>query len=229
MHRSTPAALGLSLLFFAPIALTTACSGGGGRPAERTIGSTERLVGEVEAVGAALGAVTSALEGLRGTVETQGLLKREKVAVADVEKAYGTLEDALDEVREASKDVAKGREALREAVDRQLAKWDADIKTFQSTDLKKSTQQRRDATQARFNALSAELDGFSQRVDGYVARLAEIETALAHDLTPAGVGALDGVLKDAAGASKPVAEEVLKAAQLVRDYAATLSANGSGS
>ncbi len=227
MQRSTRNTLLLALLLAPTVAFAPSCkSSEPARPALKTLDVSSQLVGVYEALTAELGAASTAVERLRGTVESQGIIRREKVAVGDLQAAYDSLGAAIGSLEKSQKSVVGARETLRKTVEKQLQQWDADIAAFESADLRATTQKRRDTAATRFATLSTELDGVATSVQGYLGRLSEVKRALANDLTPEGVGALDTILKDTAGASKPLTDEVGRAVAALREYAGTLSAKG---
>lgn len=217
----------LSLILVTCLAqLGASCASSDERPSERTTNQTERLTADYVTLAASVEEQVTALGAVRTTVETQGILHREDVAVGDVAGAYKGYNSALGDLRASGRRVATSRESMNRSMETYIKDWDKEIAAFQSDDLKRSAQRRRDSTRSRFEDLSAELDKTTQRFDGYVAHLSEIEKALALDLTPAGVGALDGVLRDAMAAGGPVREDALRMVEVLREYAATLSAGG---
>jgi hypothetical protein len=217
----------LRALFLVPVLVLAACAATG-KPVERSANATTALAERYAEAGTALDSVAAGFSALRDTVETQGIINREKVAVGDVAAAFKGLQKEIDVLGAATKRVQSGRESLRRAMDGYLAAWDKELAGFQSEDLKRASEKRRDSTRASFESLVAELTTVDQGVEGYLGRLAEIEKALGHDLTPAGVSALDGVLSDAAKEAAPLRKTVDGAAELVRGFAAKLSAGGGG-
>jgi len=219
---STPLLLAL-LAAFVPAFSSCASKG---TPAQRTVSVSERLTTEFEALAANANAVSAAADKLRDSVETQGIINREKVAVGDVEGAYKEFRAALGDVRASKKQLASSRKSLQSAMDSYIATWDKDIASYESEDLKKRSQERRDDGLARFTRIGEELTKGGQEVDAYIARLTELESALANDLTPAGVGSLDGLLESAGADGKKLAEVATKVADKVREYVGTLKATG---
>lgn len=202
----------------------TACASSG-KPVDRSVQVTGKLTGEFEALATNANAVTTASDALRNSVESKGIINREKVAVGDIESAFKRFRKAVDGVRSSKKQLASNRSSLKSAMDSYIASWDKDIATYASEDLKKRAQERRDDTLARFARVTEELETGGAEVDAYIARLGDLDSALVHDLTPGGVSALDDELKKAGEDGKKLGEVATKIAEKLREYVGTLQAS----
>ncbi|MEZ6014567.1 MAG: hypothetical protein R3F49_05595 [Planctomycetota bacterium] len=220
------ASLALTLTASFLLLLSGCASDGGKRPANRSLDLTGRLTEQYQALSGSLDGAVQALSTLRGTVERQGIIQRQSVAVGDVEGAFKGLKASLAGLRKATASVESAQAGLGNSFNAYLATWDKEIAGFQSEDLKESAQRRREASDGRFKALTAELSQATPSFERYIGRVAELEKALSLDLTPAGVGALDSVLEDAIDAAKPLREETERLAGLTREFGQTLTAAG---
>jgi hypothetical protein len=224
--QSVPRSSSLALALLATmVAAFTSCASSG-TPSQRTVTVSERLTGEFEALGANANAVSAAVDKLRDSVETTGIINREKVAVGDIEGSFKEFRKAVDGVRSSKRQLESSRKSLQSAMDQYLATWDKDIASYESEDLKRRSQERRDDGQARFVRVTAELEKGGQEVNAYIGRLTELQSALANDLTPAGVGNLDDMLEQAGADGKKLGEVAMALADKVREYVGTLKATG---
>jgi len=226
LHRHFPANALLALALVPTLVLAPGCGGTAARPVEKTMDQTSRLVSAYESLSGRTDGVVTALEGLRGSVESEGILQRERVATGDIEKGYKSVKSAISDLMKATKEVESARSGLKSSVERQLKKWDADLATFESEDLRRAMLTRRTLTAERFTALSNELDRADLMSAQYVIEVSAIERALGHDLTPEGVGALGSVLLDAESHATPVTNAVQRAVAAAHEYVSTLSASG---
>lgn len=215
--------LALALLCSLFPALTSCASSG--RPADRSVEVTGRLTSEFEALGVNASAVGAAVDVLRTSVERQGIINRESVAVGDIDSAFKSFRKAIAGVRSSKKQLASSRVSLQKAMDSYVKSWDKEIASYESEDLKKRSQERRDDALARFARVSEELTAGGQEVDAYISRISDLESALAHDLTPGGINALDDELQKAGADGKRLGDVASKIAAKLREYAGTLQAS----
>jgi exonuclease VII small subunit len=202
----------------------TACASSG-KPVDRSVKVTGKLTNDFDTLATNANAVTTAVDALRDSVETQGIINREKVAVGDIEAAFKGFRKAVEGVRTSKKQLASNRSSLKSAMDSYIASWDKEIATYESEDLKKRSQERRDDALARFTRVTEELEQGGLEVDAYIARLGQLDSALVHDLTPGGVSALDDELKKAGSDGEKLGEVATKIADRLREYAGTLQAS----
>lgn len=222
-RSSIRALLALALLGSLLPALNSCASSG--KPADRSVEVTGRLTSEFESLGVNANSVSAAIDVLRASVERQGIINRESVAVGDIDSAFKSFRKAVEGVRASKKQLSSSRASLQKSMDSYLATWDKDIASYESEDLKKRSQERRDDSLARFTRISEELTEGGQKVDAYIARLGELESALMNELTPGGVNALDDELKKAGEDSKQLGDVATKIAAKLREYAGTLQAS----
>jgi hypothetical protein len=225
---STPSISLGKILVLAVLAATTSTFTGcasSGKPAEQSVKVTGKLSGDFEALATNANAVSDSVDALRGSVETKGIINREKVAVGDIEGAFKGFRKAVEGVRTSKKQVASNRTSLQSAMDSYIAGWDKEIATYESEDLKQRSQERRDDALARFAKVKEELEKGGQEVDAYITRLTDLESAISHDMTAVGVSALDDELDKAGSDGEKLAEAATKIAESLREYAGTLQAS----
>jgi predicted nucleic acid-binding Zn-ribbon protein len=212
-------------VFGALVPALSACASDG-PPAQRTVNVGERLTNEFDALGANATAVVDAIARLRESFDTTGIINREVVEVGDLNGSFKSFQKAVDGVQSSRKQLASSRASLKSAMDSYLAKWDKDIASYESEDLKQRSQERRDDGLTRFTRITEELGKGGQAVDAYLARLDELESALANDLNAAGVKALDSELKKASSDSEKLAETASDVADKLKTYVGSLKASG---
>ncbi len=215
--------LALALLCTLLPALNSCASSG--KPADRSVEVSGRLTSEFEALGVNANAVSAAVDVLRGSVERQGIINRENVAVGDIDSAFKSFRKAVEGVRSSKKQLSSSRGSLESSVDSYHASWDDDIASYESADLRKRSQERRDDSLARFTRISEELTEVGQRVDAYIARIGDLESALMNELTPGGVNALDDELMKAGEDSKQLGADATQSAAKLREYVGSLRAS----
>src|SRR5688572_3148102 len=120
MLRRSP----LVLALLATLAPTfTSCASTSSAPAERTVTASERLTGEFDMLATNANAVSTAVDKLRASVDTKGIINREVVAVGDVEGSFKEFSKAVAGVRSSKTQLQSSRKSLKSAMDSYLAKW----------------------------------------------------------------------------------------------------------
>lgn len=211
----------LSILALVAAGLTACASSG--KPVDRTVSHTERLTSAYQNLGASAAGVKAAADALRGSVEAKGIINREKVAVADIDKAFKRYRESVADVRSAQKKVTSSRSSLRKSVEAYFASWDKEIAAFDSDTLRSSAQSRRQDASESYVKLSEALDEGAAKVEAYLSRLSQLDAALVYDLTPAGVSALDDQLAQAGTDGEKTAEVAETLAGKLREYSETLA------
>lgn len=160
------------------------------------------------------GKIDTALKALNDMVNTPGDLptqfKTYSASVSDLESSVSDVQTKVADMR------AKGNEYFKA--------WDAQTAQIKNEDIKNRSAQRKAELQQKFTEIKMSYTEASSGFKPFVSDLKDIQTALATDLTPAGVNSIKGAAEKANKDSVPLKASMAKLAGQFKDLGASMQA-----
>ena len=160
------------------------------------------------------GKIDTALKALNDMVNTPGDLptqfKAYSASVSDLESSVSDVQTKVADMR------AKGNEYFKA--------WDAQTAQIKNEDIKNRSAQRKAELQQKFTEIKMSYTQASDGFKPFVSDLKDIQTALATDLTPAGVNSIKGAAEKANKDSVPLKASMAKLAGQFKDLGASMQA-----
>jgi hypothetical protein len=160
------------------------------------------------------GKIDGALKALNDIVNNPGDLpnqfKAYSASVSDLESSVGDVQTKVAAMR------AKGNEYFKA--------WDAQTAQIKNEDIKNRSTERKAELQKKFTEIKMSYTEASEGFKPFVSDLKDIQTALATDLTPAGVNSIKGAADKANKDSVPLKASLDKLAGQFKDLGASMQA-----
>ena len=216
-------AIGLALIALAP--LFQACqSTSGTTTANSTVASAKSLQAAVETLNQDVGSTAAALEALRATTVTQGLINKSEKVVGDMPAAFKAYAKSVDGLEAQSKAVTSKGEAFKKSFTAYVTDWEASMAKVENADVRKAADQRRTDARKTFDATSTQVAQMQTRFAAMLTDFVGIRTALQHDMNPDGMKAIDGVMTRAVKSSTEVQSDTKKVSTALESFASKLLA-----
>jgi len=207
--------------------LLAACASSGG--ASSAVDSSARTASAAERLSAALGrlaseleAVDEAIDGVRGTVGTEGFLRREKVARGDIPAAFSGYQSALRTARGTHGRVESMNATLGREMESYLSIWDRNLAQMHSEELVSMSTRRREEARGRFERVGKAYQEVWDLCTAQMQHLEELELAMGSELTPDGIGGLDGALSKARNENQGVEKGLTKVSSAMAELSSAL-------
>jgi hypothetical protein len=126
-------------------------------------------------------------------------------------------------LKSQTKKVASQSQKLKKSSQGYLDAWEKSMQEVQNPELREQAAQRRAKASARFEETKDEFDRIRSDYELFAKNLREIEVALDHDLNPAGVASIEGVIAQAKEDSKPLKKDIETIIEALDKVTAALS------
>ncbi len=173
------------IAFSAVIALAAGCASTGYKKAQTTSTSLQDTAQSIDDTLVPLNAVLVALDDL---VKSPG---------EDITAQYQTYSSAVSQLEASVKNVNTHALQMRAQGDAYFQNWEAELAKIQSNDIQARSRDRKVSMAKDFRAVSDRYARTRDDLEPFVSGLVDIRTALGTDLTKAGLGSLNGLLKEA--------------------------------
>jgi DNA repair exonuclease SbcCD ATPase subunit len=151
-------------------------SSGRSAESEKAIGSMQDVINQLDTAKAQITKANTNLDALSTS--------------PDLTAAFKNLSDSANEIKSGG-DAARERWASMQARGQEyVAKWQADMETIQSPEIKQSMEQRRELVRANYAKITEAAKQTREAYDPYLKDLQDIQKALSMDMNPAGVKAM---------------------------------------
>ena len=177
------------------IAVSLGCSSGVKR-SDKAVSSAEALKRECINL---QGQIDKTIQSLDGVVAAKN---------ADLSTAYKNYVSEMKTLKSQTKKVVSHSQKLKKSSQAYLDAWEKSMQDVQNPTLREQAAQRRAQAAARFEETKDEFDRIQADYDLFAKDLRDIENALDHDLNPAGVTAIEPVIKQAKIDSKPLKKDL---------------------
>ena len=127
---------------------------------------------------------------------------------ADLSTAYKSYVSEMKTLKSQTKKVASQSQKLKKSSQGYLDAWEKSMQEVQNPTLREQAAQRRAQASARFEETKDEFDRIRSDYELFAKNLREIEVALDHDLNPAGVASIEGVIAQAKEDSEPLKKDI---------------------
>lgn len=167
------------------VAFASGCATAGYKQAQTTSTSLQEAAQSIDDTLAPLNAVLFALDDL---------LNRPG---EDLTPQFQSYSAAVGNLETSVNNINRHAQQMRADGTVYFDSWEAEIAKIQSNDIQSRSRERKDEMVNDFRAVSAEYAQTRDELEPFMSDLIDIRTALATDLTSAGLSSLDGLLKSA--------------------------------
>lgn len=217
-------AIGLALIALVP--MMHACkSSSSATTASSTVESSKNLQADVDALNKGVKETATALEALRATTKTEGLINKTEKVVGDIAAAFKTYADSVDKIEGQRKNVASEGEVFKKQFTTYVTGWEASMSTVENADVRKAADQRRADARKNFDTANTQLAQMQTRLDALLADFVGVRSALQNDLNPDGMKAIDDVMKRAVKGSEDVEDDLSKVSKTLEAFSQKLLAS----
>ena len=124
----------------------------------------------------------------------------------DMKPQFQQFDSALGNLKDRTDDFASNAAKMQDQGAAYFQKWDTEISAIKSENIRAQSTDRKNAVMSRFDQVRAAYQQTQNEINPFLNRLNDIRTALAADLTSAGLAAI-----------RPAADRVTKDAPDIRD------------
>jgi len=190
------------------VLILAACQTSGHDQADSTATNLDSLSGALMALKESLGASASSIEGVVKAAKTdpKPAFERYKSDVSKLESDLATVRSTL-----------AGAQATSQQY---FTEWERQIGTIQDEDLRASASKRRAKLVERVGEISKEVGALEAEAKPHVAKMVDLRTYLASDLTPSGIDAIAGKAGDARSDSDSLREDIDDAIETIKESSA---------
>lgn len=191
--------------------LTIACQTAGSRTGQATAATLRDLSDQITEGQNALDQTMANLNALVNSPNT------------DLRPQYRTFSSSLDRMNAVADEINQTASELQVRGSTYFPQWRSEIASIRNEDLRSSIAERQEELQERFRAMLTEFEDLRSYYRPLARRLNDIETALANDLTPAGLDVVRPAVERAYEDAEEVRDALNQAAAEFSDIAAELS------
>jgi chromosome segregation ATPase len=184
-----------TLAVYVAITVLLGCSSGVKR-SDKAVSSAESLKRECVNL---QGQITKTIQSLDGVVAAKD---------ADLSTAYKSYVSEMKTLKSQTKKVVSQSQKLKKSSQGYLDAWEKSMQEVENPELRKQAAERRAQASARFEETKDEFDRIRSDYELFAKNLREIEVALEHDLNPAGVTSIEGVIEQAKKDSEPMKKDI---------------------
>jgi septation ring formation regulator EzrA len=207
----------LAATFTASCSSTGGGSAAGAARSDKAASTMETLRATLVGMQADVQATSDALSALVAT--------REDAAV-DPKPAYTTFAKNVGAVDARASKASSQLDALRADVQEHFAKWTADSATITDASLKKSVEKRQQSMSKVIDELGDEMQDVEKELEPFQKLLADVQTYLGNDLTPAGLKTVEGKSKTVAKDARSLVATIADAIEAIDEGAPTFKSTG---
>lgn len=160
------------------------------------------------------GKIDAALKALNDMVNTPG----------DLPAQFKTYSGSVSDLESSVADVQNKVAAMRAKGNEYFKAWDQQTAQIKNEDIKNRSAQRKAELQQKFTEIKMSYTEASEGFKPFVSDLKDIQTALATDLTPAGLNSIKGAADKANKDSVPLKTSLAKLAGQFKDLGASMQA-----
>lgn len=194
LHSLFLAAFAAAAVFSTGCATLKSLSPSGFRKADSTASTLQDAARAANESGVQIDAVLAALSNL--VQNPQG----------DMKPQFQQFDSALGNLKDRTDDFASNAAKMQDQGVAYFQKWDTEISSIKSENIRAQSTERKNAVMSRFDQVRAAYQQTQNELNPFLTRLNDIRTALAADLTSAGVTAI-----------RPAVDRVTNEAPAIRD------------
>lgn len=201
----------LSLVLILASALAGCASSSQDRP-KAAVNSLKQTQGQIADVGKHIDTAMAALNSMQ--------------AGPDLEKKFGKFSSEVDAIDDDAKSVKKSAADMHARSKVYIAKWQSEMDTTTSPELKQAAAARRAAIQSRYGEITKAIDDSRDAYQTFYAGLASLRTYLANDLTAAGLQGAAPAIKKVNDDAAVMRQRIATARGLLSEVAGELTPGG---
>jgi predicted nucleic acid-binding Zn-ribbon protein len=177
---------------------------------------SERSVASISETGAQLSAAQEKLSQISVSIDDLSSSR-------NMQAAFQAYSKDVSDVQADRQRIKAQREAMRASNRSYIAKWQKEIDTIQSEDVRSALEKRKEIVSDNFSEIRASLDQLSEAYQPFLINILEIRRALALDLNQSGIESLKPAMDKAKDQAQAVKEKITDVRQKIDEVTGSMS------